>query len=144
MFDLKYRFVVSDQIRKEIFGSLRDAHDNITQEERVERNGEVFNIFYKGIEDGLRHSIDTVADATNLSGYSRDHLREIAERTGARTHLVLFKNIEEARARNASRDYDMIVPEEVMENFIKKFQTQTLPSLIQEHYDSVTEIASLR
>jgi predicted kinase len=129
----KYKIVSSDDIRKRLAGSLREAHDNEI---------DPWAVFYKEIEEALRHGVDVVADATFLTVKHRDWIREVATFVGhVETHFILFKNTEEARARNAARGPEDRVPEEVMDSMTDLYN-DTLARLIRERYDSVMTVAS--
>lgn len=130
----KYAIVSTDTIRRNRYGSLKVAH-------AANSNEEIFMEFERQIADCLAHDIDVVADATFLTRESRDTASEIAALTGSRVHLVLFKNIQQAIARNAVRDEDTCVPEDVMQVMMTKYY-DTLAEIIQESYDSVTTIGT--
>ena len=132
LFDLKYKIVSSDEIRNRLAGSLREAHD---------KKVSPWGVFYQEITDALLHDIDVVADATFLTTKHRDRIREVAAETGAKTHLVVFKNIWSARARNAARDEETRVPSEVMDG-MEILYRDTLVRIVQEEYDSVMTIDS--
>lgn len=140
LFDLKYKVVSTDEIRKRIWGSLKAAHDGQTEEEKP-NNGLVFSTFHANIHHALMHDVDVVADATFLSKESRDVVREIADFTNSKLHLVLFKNIQQAIDRNWARDEDARVPDDVMEHMLGKY-FNTLHEISQESYASVLRIES--
>lgn len=131
----KYVIVSTDDIRRREFGSLKAAH-------AAEANEKIFAEFHRQIEDALVHNIDVVADATSLTAESRLVLRDIADRANARTHLVLFKNVQQALDRNVQRDEDARVPTDVMEHMLLKYR-DTLADIAREHYDHVTKIESV-
>lgn len=140
----KYSIVSSDAIRKHIHGSLRAAHD-VDLEEKQRRNKAVWGIFYRRVEDQVEHGVDTIADATNLRQSARGKLLEIAESAGAKTHVILFGNVLEALERNRVRDDDLVVPDDVMEDFLVQFdQAFTDLTTLPHHYESITMIGSLR
>lgn len=130
----KYAIVSTDTIRRNRYGSLKAAH-------AADSNPEIFAEFERQIEDCLAHDIDVVADATYLTADSRRIARDIADRTSARTHLVLFTNVQQAVGQNAARDEDTCVPEDVMQTMMTKYY-DTLAEITQESYDSVTKIGS--
>lgn len=140
LLDRKYSVVSSDEIRKSFWGSLRESHD---PEFKKERNERVWDVFYNTIEDHLVHNVDVFADATNLNDYARERLREIAGRTGADVHVIVFANINEALTRNYSRDEDAVVPEEVMDSMRDLFD-KAWTDIEDEPYDSITTIASVK
>lgn len=138
-----YSIISSDDIRRDLFGSLRAAHD-VTPEEKKKRNGQVWDVFYRRVEDQLRHSVDTYADGTNLRQSARDHLYEIAKRTGSQIHCIIFDNAKQAWARNELRDDDLIVPFEVMSAFHHQFD-DAKDQILDTHgvFDSITVIGAL-
>lgn len=141
LLSLKYAIVSSDEIRKNLFESLRSAHD-VTPEERHERNTQVFDLFHRKIDDCLRMDVDVFADATNLNPFARKNLVEIARKNHCQTHLLFFKNPEQAFMRNVRRDRDAVVPKDVMDNFYVKY-LECLRDIKEEEYDSVTEIGGV-
>lgn len=136
--DLKYRIVSSDKIRKRVFGGLRAAH---TPEDKVANNAKVFEEFHRDIKESLEHGVDVIADATNLNSFARHKLLKIAEQTHSKVHAVFFMNISQALHRNADRDADAMVPNEVMKAMLDKYG-ETLIELPNEKYDTVTRIES--
>lgn len=140
----KYSIVCSDDIRRRLWGSLIEAH-NCTPEVKRGRTNLVWKAFYADVEEKLKHNIDVYADGTNLRDFAREKLRDIAERTGARTHLILFDNVVQALERNVSREEDKVVPDEIQLAFINQF-TLVLEDLKlgeEQRYDSVTRIENL-
>lgn len=142
LFDLKYSSVSTDEIRRQVFGSLRAAHDVAPEQHRA-NNDLVFKKYHSQIEDQLRHGVDTIADATNLRRHARRSLLDIAETTGAQAHCILFKNPHEAFLRNRRRPEDAVVPEDKMLDFLAQYY-EVLRDIYQEAYTTVTEIASFR
>lgn len=132
------RIVSSDDIRKHIFKSLKAAHEPAI---KAEANKQVFNTFHDKINNYLYNGWNVIADATFLTRSSREKVVEIAKRHGAATHLILFKNLSQADMRNARRDEDAFVPEDVMAHMHTKYHN-TLSELPQEDYDTVTKIES--
>ena len=125
-FDLKYNIVSSDEIR-EGFGDVNNQ----------DRNDEVFKVFHRRILNNLNHGVDTIADSTALTRESRLRLEAIAAFTGAKTHLVFFKNPDQAVMNNARRDRK--VPDEAMAKMMDKYE-RALLEIPQERYYSKTEI----
>lgn len=108
------------------------------------RNAAVFEIFYNNIETSLELGLPgatTFADATNLDSRSRATLCDIAQRTGADTHLILFRNLEQAIARNLKRD--RVVPGDVMLRMIEKYE-RAVQDIEHETYNYVTEVSAVR
>lgn len=146
MFGGKYAIVSSDTVRKQKWGSLREAHD-VTPEVKEERNEYVWNQFYKKLDQLLSNKVDCYADATNLTSRARNRLRATAEKHGAELHVILFDNVVEALQRNVERDHDAIVPDDVQEKFVRGFADsyqEVLRGQEQGWYNSVTIIGSLR
>jgi predicted kinase len=141
-FDLKYKIVSTDEIRKRSFGSLKAAHADEGDRKQI-NNLHVFDAFHREIREALEHGVDVIADATNLTKSARTILLNIAEATGAQAHLVLFKNLFEATTRNAARDEDAQVPADVMDHMVGKYWN-TLAEIVQESYASVTKIERLQ
>lgn len=129
-FDLKYKIVSSDAIRQRLAGSLRDAHD---------KKIKPWDVFYQEIEDALRHDVDVIADATFLTRRHRDRARDVATATGAKCHLVLFKNVFTAQMRNAARDEETKVPSDAMDGMMDLYWN-SLAETAQEQYATVTTI----
>lgn len=138
--DRKYAVISSDEYRKKLFGSMREAHK---PETKVERNEEVWKLFYQDIENCLNHSVDVFADATNLRAFAREKLVDIAKRSGARTHVLIFSNSKQAWERNELREEDRIVPTEVMADFTLRLD-EAIKDIPNESYNSVTTIASVQ
>lgn len=124
-------YIVSSDI---IRASLSDVNDQ-------SRNGEVFNIFHETLDAHLKADMHVMADATNLDRGSRAELRRIAERNNVRTHLILFRNVEQAIQRNSERE--RVVPADVMLRMIDKYE-RAIQDIDQEHYDFVTEVTAVR
>lgn len=137
-YDLKARIVSSDDIRRRQFGSLTSAN---TAEDQQANNKWVFAEFHSQIELALVHGMDVIADATFLRSESRAEVAEIARRSCASAHLVLFKNWHEAVVRNIARDSDAVVPEAVMGEFIHRLW-DTISEVDDEQYDSILKIES--
>jgi predicted kinase len=139
--------VSTDAIREALTG---DANNQ-------DANGKVFEHFHEMINIALRSGLPTVADATNLTVSSRADLRQIVNKInqdvselrvhdhaialGVKTHLILFRNIEQAIRRN--RDRDRVVPDDVMYKMIEKYE-RAVADIYSEPYDYVTEIKSVR
>lgn len=133
-FDLKYSVVSSDKIRKDLAGSLREAH---------EQQMKPWDVFYKDIGDRLRMDVDVVADATFLTRKHRDRAREVADKHKAIRHLVLFKNWMTANLRNNVRDQATHVPRAVMDDMLNLYY-QTLAEIVQEDYATITKIEAFQ
>ena len=136
--DRKYRIVSSDEIRLKMFGSLRAAF-NGSEEQVAENKEKVFKAYYDDIELALKHNVDVYADATNLRKYYRERLSEIADKTGAKTHVFLFRNLSTAAYRNLQRDFSDQVPREAMDSMYDKWY-EAEGDIPFEVYDSVTVI----
>jgi hypothetical protein len=88
------------------------------------------------------------ADATNLTVGARRDLRALAELAEANTHLILFKNADEAIERNKARGLDpktddmadAYVNDEVMESMLVHYE-EALELIPHEPYDTVTVIS---
>jgi predicted kinase len=134
LFRYHYKIVSSDVIRKRLAGSLKEAH---------REDIKPWDVFYGEIATALQHDVDVVADATFLTVEHRQRIRDVASDCHADTHFILFKNLDEARARNAARPDETRVPPEVMEGFVDLY-SDTLVRLPQECYSSVTSVGSYR
>lgn len=129
-FGLKYSIISSDRIRKDLAGSLRSAH---------EKDVKPWDVFYREIELRLSHDVDVVADATFLTPRHRDRAREVAKRTNARLHFIIFKNWLVGHERNLARGPDAQVPDEAMGAMMALYW-DTLDALGDEAYATVTRI----
>lgn len=117
------------------------------------KNDQVFAMFHQAIGVCLRLGERNVfADATNLDSRSRENLREIVSKANAsaieygidrdiKTHLILFRNTEQAIKRNRARD--RVVPADVMMRMIDKYE-RSLLSIPDEQYDYITEVSATR
>ena len=129
--------VSSDAIREE----MGDVYDQ-------SRNDEVFLEFHERIEDFLTAGFDVYADATSLNKFARDKLFGLAVRVsegypagqGVTTHILLFRNLEQAIRRNSLREVP--VPGEAMLRMIEKYE-QTIQSIYDEGWDHITEISKV-
>lgn len=128
-------YVVStDAIREWI---AKDVNDQ-------SRNADVFKQYHELIRLNLAgcESYESVfADATNLDRSSRSDLRKIAQDVGAKTHLILFRNLPQAITRNASRE--RVVSYDVMTRMIEKYEWAIM-DIPNENYDYVTEVSAVR
>lgn len=132
-------WIASDAIRFEKFGPVYDH----------EKNEEVFDAFYDRVQLFLEFGNDTVADATNLQDFARFRLREIAEKTGANTHLLVFQNVSQAIVRNLGRNGNGFgptgnedeVPAQAMENMLERYE-EALRDIPTERYTTVTYIGT--
>jgi predicted kinase len=123
--------VSSDQIREHM-GNINDQSQNKS----------VFDLFYGFTNYHLGYYAHSVyADATNLERRSREELYKIAKRYDAKVHVLLFNNPMEAIMRNRKRE--RVVPEDVMHRMIGKLERARV-ELLQEPYDSITTISSVR
>lgn len=117
-----------------IRASLGDVNDQ-------QKNDDVFATWHHWIEAGLQDRESVYADATNLDGHARGTLRMIAQRTGAKTHLILFRNLEQAISRNLKRE--RTVPADVMIRMISKYE-RAAQDISYENYDYITEVSAVR
>lgn len=129
-FEYKYAIISSDDIRKRLAGSLREAH---------EQQLKPWDVFYQEIASRLRHRVDVVADATFLTPRHRRRALGVAEAHGADTHLILFQNHDVAMDRNADRAEADRVPDTVMDGMLDLYHV-TLAEIAQESYTTVTKI----
>lgn len=114
-FDLKYTNVSADDVRVREFGSLEAAYLGDLQA----NNERVFEIVHRNIRDSLTHGVDVLADATHLTRKARHEIRALAhDLYSVRTHLVVFKNVQQALARNARRIGMTRVPDPVQERMV--------------------------
>lgn len=133
--------VSSDEIRKELFGDLRTAHD-VTPERKKENNRNVWDVFYLDVEISLGLGRNVIADGTNLRDYAREKLHDIATRKGATIHAIVFNNTTQAFRQNKERPEEQWVPDDVMNDFLGQFN-QEYTYITQEQWDSYTEIGKL-
>jgi len=100
----------SDQIRKEIFGSLRNQDGQSHQK--------VFGILLSRI---LKYSDDAIYDATNLNRKLRAHFKGLAK--DDKIHAIVFiEPLEILKSNNRKKTLDEQVPEEVIERMYKEMQ----------------------
>lgn len=110
------------------------------------KNDLVFSEFHRRIESNLIHGRDVFADATSLNKFARDKLKAVADKVDrvapyrARTHVLLFRNLEQAIARNALRE--RVVPHDAMLRMIEKYE-QTIQSIYDEGWEHITEISKV-
>jgi predicted kinase len=132
---LGVRVVSTDAIRQILTGD----------ENNQDRNDEVFKRFHAELYRWLSNGHSVFAEATNLTPGARKDLRETADLVRklrpVRTHVILFKNVAQALARNTARE--RVVPEDVMLRMLEKYE-QTLSALWSEDYDYVTEVSATR
>lgn len=131
-FDMKYAVVSSDKIRKGLAGTLKEAHG-----QRIKP----WDVFYRKIDEHLKHGVDVIADATFLTKRHRKRVAQIAWDNNSKCHLVLFKNVMEATIRNAQRDDDARVPESVMQDMVRLYW-DSLYEIPNEGYDTITKVES--
>lgn len=124
------------------------------------KNDQVFAQFHFEVHTWLMGGKSVYADATNLHGFARDHLRHIADQINAiaydlqdlsktggepvypvQTHLILFRNLDQAIARNKARS--RVVPDDVMLRMIDQYERAVL-DIANEDYDYVTEVSATR
>jgi predicted kinase len=121
----KYVAVVSsDLIRKELTGDIQDQSQNT----------EVFRLFYSTIKNHLREGRSVIADSTALDYRSRREFRAIARMMDAEIHAVVWRDADEAMARNLKRE--RVVPDDVMLRMKNKL-SETLAVIEREFYTSV-------
>jgi len=107
---------------------------------------DIFETYYKWLEVALDSYTGVYADATNLRDFARADLRKMAQRHGAATHLVLFRNVEQAISRNSLRHGTVpgytAVPPEAMFKLIEQYE-RAIFDIENEHYDFITEVSSI-
>jgi predicted kinase len=143
-FDLKYTIVCPDAIRIREFGSLEAFYAG-DKAEVLARTERVFDVFHSRISEAVDHAVDVIADATHLTARGRRDVRSLARGVrGVKTHLVLFKNVQEAVARNAARVGSTRVPETVQQRMVDGYHDLLADLQDGERalYDSVTMIES--
>lgn len=133
--------VSSDDIRRELFGTLCKAHD-VTPEQKKEHNRQVWDLFYGRVESWLGQGEDVIADGTNLRDYAREKLRAIAQRQNATVHAIVFNNTTQAFRQNKERPEEQWVPDDVMNDFLGQFN-QEYTYITKEPWDSYTEIGKV-
>lgn len=133
--------ISSDQIRKELFGSLRAAHDVDDIQKKI-NNDRVWGEYYTRIERTLPND-NVIADATHLRAFARARLTDIAERVNAMTHVIIFNNPEQALKRNKERLEDANVPDQVMEVFCRQLRDAIFDIEEKESYATITRIQCL-
>jgi predicted kinase len=123
-------FVVStDEIREEL-------HPGV--EFDASRNSEVFDLYHDRIASHLTAGVSVYADATNLQGFARERLIDIADSSVyAELHYIVFTNKDQAVRRNTERD--RVVPPEAMLRMVEQYE-KMLTDIVSEPYDSITYI----
>ncbi len=102
--------ISSDDIRKRLCGDSKDQT----------ANEQVFEIFYREIEEKLKEGKTTIADATNLQERARRELYDIAKRCNVPIYaLVLNVPLDRIKRQNTRRD--RVVPEYAIDRMYKQF-----------------------
>lgn len=125
-----YAYVSSDEIRKEMVGSIKTAINNEVSP---------WDVFYGRIAESLLEGNNTVADATFLKPEHRARARTLAKSLHANIHIIVFKNIVDAVGRNLQRPQDTQVPGETMIAF-QRMLYDLLEVLDREEYNTTTII----
>lgn len=106
--------VSTDQIRKEIFDNINDQ----------KHNGEVFNIAFNRIREGLKSDHDVWFDATNVNRKKRENLiKSIRSSIKVKIRVVCYlmaTPVEMCFNRNEQRE--RVVPKNVIDRMYKHFQ----------------------
>lgn len=110
--DNKVLHISSDKIREEVFGDINDQT----------HNNEVFSIMEKKVIEAIKMGMDIYYNATNLSGRRREHLINIAKKTGVEkvTILLFVPPYQVCFERNKNRD--RVVPQYAMDRMLKQFE----------------------
>lgn len=140
-FDQKYAIVSPDAERERLYGGRAICW--ATPESAKESNKAVWETVTHKVEDYLKHAVDVVLDATSLWAPGRRDFIKLAHDNGAKAHLILFKNIQEAMDRNFTREPDHIVPEEAFARMFDLYH-DTLAQVVQEDWNSVTKVESAK
>lgn len=119
---LDFEIISSDDIREEICGDMSDQS----------RNSEVFEIFHKRIKENLLLKRNVIADATNLTKWSRSNILKLVKDIPCFVACIIVqKDVENCIKDNNKREKP--VPEEVIRNQYKKFETP----LYEEGFDYI-------
>jgi predicted kinase len=102
--------VSADDIRLELFGSLREANAGGRK-----NHARVFRLLHERLAGALGAGQVAIADATNLYSHAREPLYKLAKDARAKTEIIFFDNTAEALRGNLLRGADAIVPEEAMQ-----------------------------
>ena len=104
--------VSSDAIREEVFGDVNDQS----------HNAEVFNIMFKRTVENLKAGRSVFYNATNLSAKRRiGFLKSIANIPNViKICLLVVPPLDRVRQQNRNRD--RVVPEDVIDNMVKRFE----------------------
>ena len=107
------------------------------------RGAEVWSEWDNRIQVALAHSVDVIADATNLPYRHRATLRSLADQYKADTHAIVLTNIAQAVNRNMQRrgekQGDQRVPDHAMMGFVSLYE-RMLRDIQTESYTSVTYV----
>lgn len=110
-------------------------------------DSEIFDTYHDMIRSLLGSGRSVYADATNLRQFARENLLGIAQDTGVRTHLILFRNVGEAIVRNSARTGtapgEGPVPNKAMLRMIEQYE-RALLDISGEVYTYVTEVSSVK
>lgn len=98
------------------------------------KNKEVFAIFYNRIRKGLKDGKNVIADATNVSKYSRKCILNCVGKTECKKiAVVIDKSIENCKIDNPKREYP--VPDEVIDRQAKNLRKN--PVTLDEGFDEI-------
>lgn len=124
--------VSSDDIRRKLAGSLREAH-------RLNINGKVFAKFHDDIAKLFVGRDRVVADSTALAPMARRNLLKLADDLGTRAVLMIIES-DLADFYNMQRDEDARVPAEVMVRMHEQMREMQKTDLANEGWDEVIRI----
>jgi predicted kinase len=130
-----YLRICPDNIRKEVTGSISDQT----------KNGYVFELAFKRVEEGLRKGEDVVFDSTGLQARTRRQLRELASKYRATTTLINLtssksKELCQTRVRKDLAEgkdrSDTLVNEDIIERQFQNYASQ-VNDLEKEGWDEI-------
>ncbi len=93
----------------------------------------VWSMLFKILEVRMQHGEFTVIDATNSKTSEINQYKELCDKYRYRLYCVDFTDIpiEETKRRNKNREEYKRVPEEAIDKFYSRFDTQKIPSGVQ-------------
>lgn len=112
-----FTIISSDEIRKELYGSLKDAHKD------PDNNRRAFDIFYARMDEAVRNNVDIVLDATNLTLKYRMSLYQRVKKPHVTVEAHVFVNsLSNLFERNVTRPCDDQVPKSIVTSMYKSMQ----------------------
>lgn len=127
---LKPYTLCADDIRMQCASPVLDIHGN--PQISVSNDKVVWDMLFKMLEIRMQNGDFTVIDATNSKTAEMTRYRDLADQYRYRIYCVDMTDIpiEETKRRNKLRTALKQVPEEAIDKFYARFETQGIPSRI--------------